>query len=643
MVNKTLLPWMRLKMLGFRKMIAAASISIFVGVIGFFYFQYSPSELILEMRTSNNGLGQVFWNTGDGYSLLKSYPFLIKRTEEFETYSIPLPAKRLRAVRIDPMQAPGDFEIKSIRIIGPDITLEWIGRDLAQELAVFKDVEGSIDVFSGTFKGKANTGDPALIIRSVDGIKFKRPIGFRFMLSLFFACGSFIVIFVMIRMKLLSPDNFMLNTARLAWLIFVVVYLYYFYHVWIYAVDVPSHDEWSYFLPHALPEGLTAKWLFAFHNEHRIVFTKFLSWIFFKVNALNFAYQQIFNYILFAGVLATVVYAKKVAVGARQFLFFPAFLIFLLSPIAYLNHTWGFQSQFHFLVLFAVLASVYAFLQDGRSLYLIFFLAFTLFAMYSFSSGVVIAAVYLICFSIYIAGKLFNGLIEKKKAICFGFSALLIIGTAILLWFNGYVKPQHHPPIVLPTTLKFWDFYLNVLSHGYGFDSTNFIFGILGALISLVPLSWLLIRRISRWQSSTWQLITITLSIFAALAAITLGRAAFGIQWSKKSHYTEISFLLIPFAAMAWWLLLKNLPKFRNYVLCLLWLFCFIGYLNNWSIAPYVFHNEAKMQSLTCIYEYYIGIGGGNCPQINDFPIHERLDQAKHLEVSFYRRIILGI
>jgi len=623
-----------------KKIVAATLISVLIGVSAFFYFRYAPSTLIVEMKTSNYGLGQVFWNKGGGYSEIESYEFLIKSTENFETYSISLPAKRLKALRIDPMQAPGDFEIKGLRIKGPDGKSEWSGRNLVQELVIFQNVIGGIDDSSGTFKGTATTNDPSLILRSIQGNEFTRPIGFRLVLSFLFACSSLIVICFIIRMNLLSPDNFIPNAGRMIWLIFIAVYLYYFYHIWIYAVDAPLHDEWDYYLPHALPAGLTLKWLLGFHNEHRIVFTKFLAWIFFKIDGLNFAHQQIFNYVIFGGLLAAVLYAKKVAVGARQFLFFPAFMIFLLSPIAELNHSWGFQSHIHFVVLFSSLATVCAFTNNMRLNNVALFLFFTLCSMFSSSSGVVFAAVYLICFSVYLAGSSLNGMMEKRKAVWIGISAFVIIGMGLLLWFKGFVKPQHHPPAVLPTTLKFWDFYLNILSHGYGFDSVNFFLGIPGTLISLIPLTGLLIRKGSRWQRSTWILFTLSLGIFGALAATAAGRVAFGIEWSKKSHYTEISFLLIPLAALSWWLFLEKLPKFRNYVLGLIWVFCFIGYVDNWSIEPYKYKNQLRLKTLNCATQYYKGIGNGNCPETYSIPIHERLDQARQLQVNFTKNIL---
>lgn len=443
--------------------------------------------------------------------------------------------------------------------------------------------------------------------------------------------------------KKLIPLNSDVRLSALriiCWFPPILLYLYYFYFIWRYAVDIPFLDEWEYFLPDALPAGLTLKWLFAFHNEHRIVFTKFLAWLFLKIDGLNFVHQLVFNYVIFGGLLAAVWYVKRITAGAKQFLFFPLFMIFLLSHNSFDNHTWAFQSQFHLTLLFAFLASAFTFSPfKGKNFTLS--LIFTLFSLYSFSSGVVFAVIYLVCFSIYLLRNSRDGFVKREEASLACAAIWLIVGTGVFFYFKGYVKPINHSSPVFPVSLKYWEFYLNILSHGFGFYSINFVLGIPCVLISLFPLVILLIQKGSRWHYSTWMLITLTLAIHGTLAAVAFGRTGFGIAFSKESRYNEMAALLIPLSAVAWWLSLVNIPKLRGYFLTLIWVFCFIGYMDNWSAGPYIWRNKFKLKGVNCVSDYYKGIGYDNCPNIyQQGTLQEKLYYAKQLNVSFIKNIL---
>lgn len=424
--------------------------------------------------------------------------------------------------------------------------------------------------------------------------------------------------------------------SKFCWIFLSSLYLYYFYFICVYAVDLPYWDEWDFLKPSALSADLSLRWLFEFHNEHRIVFTKLIAWVLLRIDGWNIAHQQILNYLIFGGLLTIVVYIKKIAIGFSRFSLFPAFLIFLLSPIAFKNHSWGFENQFHFVLIFSFLSAAYAFAPGFNPKNLILFWIFAIFSLYSFSAGVLFTLIYLICFLIFMSSDSFKNGFDKKRLI-YSISTFFVLTGALFSWFKGYSYPSWHPLLVWPRTMKFWNFFLNLISFGFGYQSVNYLIGLVCLFIIFMPILGLLLNKVTR---CTCLIISVNLAILAALAAITMGRAGFGISWSKNDQYSEVAFMLIPYTALAWWLFLKPLPKLiRSFLLCLLWVFCFIGYADNWSINVYQEVNRYRKADFDCLVRYFKGTGDGNCPQLYHSNLSKSLDYAKRLNMSFTRNI----
>ena len=82
----------------------------------------------------------------------------------------------------------------------------------------------------------------------------------------------------------------------------------------------------------------------------------------------DIAQQQFINYLKFGGlVLSILVFARKYERDIPTWLFF-GFGIFSLSPIAIENHTWGFQTQWHLVLLFLIWAVILLFDSRQRAL-----------------------------------------------------------------------------------------------------------------------------------------------------------------------------------------------------------------------------------------------------------------------------------
>jgi hypothetical protein len=426
----------------------------------------------------------------------------------------------------------------------------------------------------------------------------------------------------------------------LCWAPVIALYLYQFAMIRRCAVDVPYWDEWEYFAPGALPNGLTWQWLFTFHNEHRIVLTKLMAWLNMKFFGLDFALQQMFNFALFGCLLAALYFLMTKVTGDDRFSYFPLFMIFLLSPLNYQNHLWAFQSQFHLVLLFSVLALAAAFTERITLLSLSLFAMLVLLAMYSFSAGPVFSLVFLVCFMVYIAAARLHSHITGALAL----ASLAIgggcVGTGLVFWFHGYSKPPLHPEMVLPFTAKFWIFFLHLAGLGFGYTSPDadrgWIVGVICLVVAVLPVVLLLINSENRWTPGSWAVISGTAAVLAVLAAITMGRA--DLEALSEPRYNEFAFMLIPFAALAWWLALPR-GHIRLVVMCLLWMLCFIGYSGKWSFGIYREVNFQRESALACIADYYEGAGNGSCQMSYDVPISGHIDQAVLLQAGFARRI----
>jgi len=419
--------------------------------------------------------------------------------------------------------------------------------------------------------------------------------------------------------------------GRVTWVVLAFYYLFQFYQIYRYAVDVPHIDEWYYFDRNALPEGLTWRWLFAFHNEHRILPTKLMAWINLKLFGLDFVKQQLFNFILYGALIATVAKLKKKILG-DAFHLFPAFLFFLLSPINYENHIWGFQSQFHLVVIFALLALNYAFEERDYLRKYRLFVVLVLLSAYSFSAGVALAAILSVCQAAFFVSEKTRNKHDSPPE----FSQLLmptaLIAFGLACWFIGYQRPAHHPPLTFPLSGAFWEYFLNVLSCAFGFTRISTSAGIICLILVTTPLFILWLRSDYGKKSGRWKISTVIPAILIILAVISVGRG--GLGEPKSSRYTEFGLLLIPFASIAWYMALSP-GKLRNCLLLTFWLFCTYTLAPYWTDYFYRADRVNKLQKLQCIENYYNGSGDGNCEEEIKSSIGDYIEAATLLKTKF--------
>ncbi len=77
-----------------------------------------PYYLSIKGKSSTDSFAQVFYDAGNGYREEDSVTKVVNKSTAFETLRFPLPARRIKALRVDPLTKGGTMEIKEATIHG---------------------------------------------------------------------------------------------------------------------------------------------------------------------------------------------------------------------------------------------------------------------------------------------------------------------------------------------------------------------------------------------------------------------------------------------------------------------------------------------------------------------------------------------
>jgi hypothetical protein len=437
----------------------------------------------------------------------------------------------------------------------------------------------------------------------------------------------------------LTPRMLTAYWTHLVVAVCIALFLIHYSFIWRYGVNVPFWDEWETLNADNLAKDLSLQWLFAQHNEHRIVPTKLLVWLYYQINSWNVFSGLLINFLIYGSFLVLLVRFAKKNVPEIDSWIVCSFIFFLLSPINWENHIWSFQSPFLFWLLFyfASIHLLFAKAQDYR--HLIGGVACSVMAIYSFSAGLASSAAALLMFSALKIVRAYDASssLDHKRELIQLMTVVVLTATALALWFVGYEKPAL--ALALPHTATFWSHFVNILSSGFGLQSTAFIPGLVCLLIVVVPIIGELWVKKLRVPPSSWAVYGAAFGVLAALAAIAIGRADFGVEQAKSSRYTLLGMTLIPLSVLAWAIFLSGRARLKSCVIASLWVFFFLSFLDNWTFDPYATASTQRIKGLRCIEDYYAYGGAADCPMLYPMPLADKLNQAKKMNVSFYRDI----
>lgn len=423
-------------------------------------------------------------------------------------------------------------------------------------------------------------------------------------------------------------------------ILLVALFAFHFGIVWATAVDVPVYDEWTAIEAGSPSVELDLQQLNGWHNEHRIVPTRLLTWALYRINGWDIRFNILLNFLLYGVVIAVVVAATRSWTPHQPAWVNIAFVVFLLSPISWENHSWAFESQFHFAILFLLLASVALIREPPHPSVTVAGCAALWAAAFSFSGGLVGALVLVPVIgvarvqAIRKAGESDSVRAYARTA---GFMVVLII--PLLLWFVGFPAVGNTIARTLPSSALFWAHWANLVGLGFGFDSPSVVTSLISATAVLLPVAALLASAEQRRNSHVVAAVGLVVAVLAVLAATSFGRASLGVGQAKSSRYAEIAGLLLPLSAVTWSLLLRHRRRGRVIALVALATLAAVGYADNWRFGVYHQVAARREAGLACIEGYYEHGIDLSCPGVSIRPLGAVLDRARELRLNFYTSI----
>lgn len=133
--------------------------------------QFAPVNIDIQMRTMEKGSLQYFFDTGGGFNEAQSRSIPLSGSPVFSRYSGPMPASGLRAIRVDPISAPGMFEIRGIKIDYLFWQRQWTGQEELTYLIQVNDVEVKPTAGGRVLAAQALGNDPNFSISAVEDIR----------------------------------------------------------------------------------------------------------------------------------------------------------------------------------------------------------------------------------------------------------------------------------------------------------------------------------------------------------------------------------------------------------------------------------------------------------------------------------------
>ncbi|MEX2115753.1 MAG: hypothetical protein WEB37_02610 [Bacteroidota bacterium] len=319
-----------------------------------------------------------------------------------------------------------------------------------------------------------------------------------------------------------------------------------------YYVIVPVWDDWELVLAlEKLSSGtLTFKDLFDFHNEHRIFFPRMIMLIIAALTSWNLLYTQfasLFVVLASIGFFAVSVRAieRDTSVTISRWIFLPLTII-VFSLTQWENWTRGWQFQV-FLATVGVLGSFYFLSKKEISQFtLVAAISSACVASFSFANGILVWPIGFLLILLRKSDPLSNRLRLLAPWTIVAF-------LAILVYFNGYQTPPHHPSVTtfLEQPVEFVQFVFLYVGHVVIYPHNRIvalgvlsgIVGILGTCLFLFCICYLTMVRSVRWHPL---LPFIGMGLYALSSAVVtgIGRVGFGIQAALASKYASIGLYL---------------------------------------------------------------------------------------------------
>lgn len=145
-------------------------VTVIGAVIGAVLFSRIPLHLDLHLRTAEKGYIQFFIDTGKGFTESKSTKLELLETVDFHHYKVRVRAYGVKAIRIDPFNKEGKFDVASfsVRYLLWNRTFNGVSELRSISMGGIEDATISAEPI---WSARSTSHDPKLIIRDLKSIK----------------------------------------------------------------------------------------------------------------------------------------------------------------------------------------------------------------------------------------------------------------------------------------------------------------------------------------------------------------------------------------------------------------------------------------------------------------------------------------
>lgn len=421
-------------------------------------------------------------------------------------------------------------------------------------------------------------------------------------------------------------------------------FLYHWNVICTWAIDVPFWDEWDEFPQHPL-----LQWVFIPHNEHRIVTTKLFALLLWQINGWDIAVHQILNFGIFGITLLTLGLVLRRSVRVFPAPIIALALMYCLSPRANENHLWGYQTQWHFMLLFSFLGAYLWFsapqqVQNWRNLLLGSFCL--VLAEYSLSGGLAVAATLVLVFTVFKLRRAAGNSLSRKREWVQWAGAALPVLLGVGLHFATIVPDPNAIAKTFPFKPEFWAHFLTLVGSGDCQRFSPLVNELVGGVVlALIVAAWVYLVRTRLVRKRTvpselWVLAAITFGLLGALFSISIGRAALGSEQGLESRYTEFTMMLVPLTLAVWWWVLDPKPIVRGGAFVVAGLVLAICFCSSfWYFQAYSLNYGIRNESLGILRNAYVSGQPFYTPLYPKALPPERLQEAKKMQLSFIKRL----
>jgi hypothetical protein len=407
-----------------------------------------------------------------------------------------------------------------------------------------------------------------------------------------------------------------------------------------YAVDLPIEDDWIFFTDGFRPT-LDVAWLFRQHNEHRMVPTRVIIWLLYWFDGWNLRVNHMINAGIYALLVLSWLLLLNRSLRRDSWKLSPLMACFLLQGAIATNILWGIQSSIHLCLLFIISAILLLFTDQPGRTRLLAGSGLSVAAAYSFATGalasVVIGAVFVfVQFLRYRMGEDADRRAVVMRSATVGVVHVLGLAALLALYTGG------GPPKVWPHESRFWAYYIQLLSLGFGSEKVEWIWGRAIAVFAALPVMLRLWQSRLRLPPAEWALVSAWCAFAAVIGSVTFGRAGFGsFEQAKSERYTELAAMMVPASLALWQLTMRRFSAKTQIVFWASTLTLLLAISHRaWDVqSHYVRIHQRLVAGEACVRRYLANpAADSSCPEVYPWsPLAGHLALARELGLSFTR------